>query len=144
MKEKFDGVIGIVFRREEPAKFVLIHNHRSGNMTFPAGGREEGEDSGLETLEREIEEETGLSSSDYKVIETGIVHEFVYAANKKERAGQTARQPVYLVETEKDDLQPKDEDVSIAGWYTKEEMMEKLTFSDSKEIFQKAIDSAGL
>lgn len=58
---------------------------------------------------------------------------------KKKRAGQTARQPVYLVETSKTDLKPEDPDSVIDGWYTAEEVIKKLTFSDSRELFKKAI-----
>ncbi len=139
MEENYDGVIGIVFQDTKPKKFLLIHNKKTGNLTLPAGGREEGETSSKQTLLREIKEETGLLPSEYKVIETTIVHEFVYNSKKKERAGQTARQPVYLIETKETELKPEDSDSIIDGWYTDEEIINKLTFSDSKELFKKAI-----
>lgn len=139
MKEEYDGVIGIVFQRSNPVKYVLIHNQKTGNITFPAGGREEDEVSSRQSLEREVREETGLLPSEYKIIKTPIIHEFVYNSKKKERSGQTARQPVYLVESSKTDLKPEDPDSVIDGWYTAEEVIEKLTFSDSKELFKKAI-----
>lgn len=77
--------------------------------------------------------------SEYSIIETSIIHEFDYNSKKKERIGQTARQPVYLIETSKNDLNPEDPDSIISGWYTTEEVIKKLTFSDSKELFKKAI-----
>lgn len=141
--EDFDGVIGIVFKRGNPNKYVLIHNQKTGNITFPAGAREEGEDSSRKSLKREIKEETGLLPQDYKVIETQIVHEFVYNSKKEGRTGQKVRQPVYLVETSKEDLKPEDPDARIDGWYTAEEVVKKLTFDDSKELFKKAIQLIG-
>ena len=133
--------MGIVFRRGNPNMFVLIHNQGTGNITFPAGGRERGETSGRQSLEREIREETGLLPSEYKIIETPIIHEFTYGSKKNERAGQKAVQLVYLIETEKKDLHPEDSDSKIDGWYTADEVLERLTFSDSKELFKKATRS---
>ena len=137
MIEDYNGVMGIVFRRGNPNMFVLIHNQGTGNITFPAGGRERGETSGRQSLEREIREETGLLPSEYEIIETSIIHEFIYGPKKKERAGQKAVQLVYLVETDKTELKPEDPDSKIDGWYTADEVMERLTFADSKELFKK-------
>ncbi|MEA3515217.1 MAG: NUDIX domain-containing protein [Nanoarchaeota archaeon] len=139
MIEDYNGVIGIVFRRGNPDMFVLIRNQGTGNITFPAGGREMGETSSRQTLEREIREETGLQPSEYWIIETSLIHEFIYNKRKKERKGLKARQSVYLIETEKMDLHPEDPDSIIDGWYTSSEVIERLTFADSKELFKKAI-----
>ncbi len=138
MAENYDGVIGIVFQRSNPVRYVLIHNQKTGNITFPAGGRENNEVSSRQTLKREIREETGLLPSEYKIIETPIIHKFVYNLKKKERVGQTARQPVYLIETQKTELSPEDPDSVIDGWYTAGGVIKKLTFSDSKELFKEA------
>lgn len=139
MIEDYNGVMGIVFRRGNPNMFVLIHNLGTGNITFPAGGREAGETSGRQSLEREIREETGLLPSEYKIIETSMIHEFVYHKRKKGRAGQKAVQLVYLIETEKTELKPEDPDSKIDGWYIASEVIERLTFADSKELFKKAL-----
>jgi 8-oxo-dGTP pyrophosphatase MutT (NUDIX family) len=136
--EDFNGVVGIVLQRSSPTRYVLIHNKKSGNITLPAGGRENNE-TPEETLQREIKEETGLSKKDYKIIRTPIVHEFIYNSKKKERTGQKSRQLVYLVETSKTDLHPEDSDSEILGWFPENEILQKLTFSDSKELFVKAI-----
>ncbi len=134
--EDFNGVIGIVFRKEDTNKFALISNNKSGNVTFPAGGKEEGENTSIDTLKRELEEETGLINNEYKIIDTHYVHEFVYNSKKEGRAGNKAIQPVYFVETEKEDLKSKDPEVSFKGWFTKEEVLELLTFNDSKDVFR--------
>lgn len=139
MIEDYNGVMGIVFRRGNPNMFVLIHNLGTGNITFPAGGREAGETSGRQSLEREIREETGLLPSEYKIIETSFIHEFIYNKRKSGRAGQKAVQLVYLIETEKTELKPEDPDSKIDGWYPASEVIERLTFADSKELFKKAI-----
>lgn len=139
MSENFTGVIGIIFLRDNPTKYALIHNLKTGNITFPSGGREDTEKTPVESLKREIEEETGLLPKDYTIHVTPLIHEFTYSSKKRERAGQKAIQPIFLIESKKSKLAPLDLDVQIDGWYTAEEVLKKLTFSDFKEIFKKAI-----
>lgn len=139
MDQEYNGVIGIVFQRINPVKYALIHNKKTGNITFPAGGREDDDSTIEDTLKRELKEELGLENNQYKIIKTNIVHEFVYNSNKKERTGKVARQPVYLIETEVKNFNPEDSDAEILGWFIEEEVIDKLTFSDSKELFKKAI-----
>ena len=136
MPEQFTGIIGIVYQKSNPKRYLLIHNQRTGNISFPAGGRENNE-TREQTLKREIKEETGLLLEDYKIIETDIIYEFIYNEKKTERAGQTARQPVYLIETDKIDSVPEDPDAKVLGWFTAEEVLEKLTFSDIRELFRR-------
>lgn len=40
--DSYDGVIGILKKAHEN-KYLLLRNHSTGNISFPAGGREEGE-----------------------------------------------------------------------------------------------------
>ena len=137
--DNYDGVIGIVFRRTNPLRFLLIKNKKSGNLTFPAGGREKEEKDSKQTLIREIKEETGLVLSEYNIIKTPFVNEFIYNCKKGERAGLKVKQIVYLVETTKENLNSEDPFVTIGGWYSIEEMMEKLTFPDAKNLLQEII-----
>lgn len=139
MIDDFTGIIGIVFKRGNPNKYVLIHNLKSGNITFPAGARENYDRSVKDTLKREILEETGLLPKDYNIIETPLIYEFIYNERKKQRAGEIAKQAVYLIETQKIDSAPKDPNVEIDGWYTAEEIIKKLTFGDSKELFKQVL-----
>ncbi|MFH0870094.1 MAG: NUDIX hydrolase [archaeon] len=140
MAEDFNGAMAIVFRRGKPNKFVLIHNRRSGNITFPAGGREDFEKSSEETIKREVQEETGLKPSDCKFTKTGIVNEFTYAAGKKERSGTTAKQPIFLVETDNPGTSSEDPDAKVLGWFSADEVLERLTFDDAKDIFWRILD----
>lgn len=140
MNERFDGVIGIVVRREKPDKYLLVHNLKTGNITFPAGGREPGEKTSVQTLKREILEETGFNESEYKIIDTGLVHDFVYNSKKSLRTGEKARQIVYLVETTKENVVPEDPDVKLDGWYDTKDVLKRLTFEDSKELFRRVLE----
>ncbi|HII15753.1 MAG TPA: NUDIX hydrolase [Nanoarchaeota archaeon] len=137
MEEDYNGVIGIVYIKGNPKRYVLIHNQKTGNITFPAGGKEPGENSSKITLEREIREELGLYPGQYKVIPTGIIHEFVYNKKKIERINQKAKQPVYLVETNIHEFHPEDPDAKIDGLYTQDKVLERLTFDDAKKLFKR-------
>ena len=133
----YDGIIAII---QNDDKFVLIHNEGTGNITFPAGAREGNEDI-RKTLKREVKEETGLKSEEYEVIDTGIIHEFTYNKKKEGRTGLHVRQKVFLIKTKKWDLKPEDPDSSIHGWFTKDDVINKLTFNDAKKLFKKVIKS---
>ena len=135
MGEDFTGIIAIVFSK---SRYLLIKNKETGNLTFPAGARE-GNETPLQTLNRELYEETGWLSRDFKATETGILHEFIYNEKKKGRAGQKAKEVVYLVESRKTDLKPIDKDAEILGWFNYNEVIEKLTFEDSKALYKKII-----
>lgn len=132
--QHYDGVIGVVRQKTDPIRFLLIKNKATGNITFPAWWREEWEYDSIVTLHRELQEETGLTPGDYHVHTTPLIHTFVYGPTKKERAGQLARQPVYLVETNKTDGEPKDSDSIIVGRFTVQEAYEQLSFADAKQL----------
>ena len=132
----YTGIVAIVYLKKED-KYLLIDNLRSGNVTFPAGRREDGETI-LETLAREVTEETGLLPSEYEFEDTGLVNEFTYNKNKEDRVGIRIKQPIYLLKTNRKDLQPTDiEEVRIKGWYSKEETIDLLTFDHLKEFLRK-------
>jgi 8-oxo-dGTP pyrophosphatase MutT (NUDIX family) len=138
--EEYDGAIGVIFRKRKEVEFLIIHNQKSGNYTFPAGSREIGENTSLRTIQREIREETGYEKNDYKIMSTGIIHSFIYGENKKERAGQLVHQPIYIAElvSNKKPL-PQDPDATIDGWYNYKSAREILTFDDSKLILDKIL-----
>lgn len=139
--EEYEGALGVVFRRKAEIEFLIIHNKKSGNKTFPAGGRNEGEISSLVTVSREVKEETGYDAPDYTIKSTGIVQTFTYGLNKKERAGQMTRQPVYLIEIISDkEAHPLDSNAIIDGWYDYNTARERLTFDDSKELLDRIMD----
>ena len=137
MTEDFDGVIGIVYSKDVPKRYLIIYNRKTGHFTFPAGAKEEYETLSRQTLERELLEETGLTPMDYVVFDTPFIYEFTYGENKKERKGQKARQHVYFVETTKTKLKPIDSNVEIDGWYSIEGATRKLSFDELKKLFQK-------
>jgi len=139
MKEEPNGVMAIVFRRGDPNKFLLIHNLNSGNITVMTGGKEEFDETILETLKREMKEETGLKPKDYKIIETPFQNKFICDNEKSPWYGKQTIQKAFLIETEKTEILPEDSGVKFMGWFSAEEVLEKLTYDENKEVFKKVL-----
>ena len=131
------GIIGIVYLDKKPKEYLLITNQKTGNITFPAGGRDNKDKSTIDVLKREILEETGLLPRNYKIIKTNYVHEFTYNSKKSERVGTLARQKIYFLKLKKArTIKPIDKDAKVNGFYKYNQVLEKLTFNDQKELFE--------
>jgi len=137
------GIIGIVYRDKYPQKeYLLLTNQKTGNITFPAGGKDKKDKSTINTLKREILEETGLKPRDYKIIKTNYIHEFVYNSKKIEREGTKSRQKIYLLKLKNNRIvNPIDKDAKINGFFDYGDVIKKLTFDDQKELFENIIKS---
>ena len=135
--EKSAGAV--IFKKEgNKIYYLFLHypstSHRAPKnyWDFPKGHVEKGEKE-LETVKREVEEETGLK--DIKFIE-GFKEWIKYFFKYK---GKTVFKIVtfYLVET-------KNEKVKISGehigyqWLPYNQAIEQLTFKNAKEILKKA------
>ncbi len=131
---------GIIFREDGGKKyFLLLHytriNDQRGEHTywdFPKGHVEESE-SEMDTLFREIEEETGLK--DIKIIE-GFREKIKYFFNLK---GTLINKEVlfFLCETKSKDVNISSEHIGFA-WLEYKEAVERLDFKNSKDILTKA------
>jgi 8-oxo-dGTP pyrophosphatase MutT (NUDIX family) len=139
MRDSFNGVLAVVFRKEEP-RFLLIHNKGTGNITFVAGARKRRESTSLDTLRRELREETGMEFNEYTVERTPFIHEFTYNKRKRLRRREVEKQLVFLIEKKsKKRLNPIDPDSVIHGWFAEKQVLKELTFNDLKELFKKVV-----
>ncbi|MBI4170757.1 MAG: NUDIX domain-containing protein [Candidatus Aenigmarchaeota archaeon] len=139
------SVGGIIFREEAGKKyFLLLHytriNDKKGEHTywdFPKGHVEESE-SEVDTLFREIEEETGLK--DVKIIE-GFREKIKYFFNLK---GTLINKEVvfFLCKTHTEQVNISSEHTGFA-WLEYKEAEEKLDFKNSKNILTKANEFLG-
>jgi 8-oxo-dGTP pyrophosphatase MutT (NUDIX family) len=141
----FEKSVGaVVFRITNGRREYLLMKYRNGHWEFPRGKVEDAETE-LDTMRREIEEETGISQ--LRVID-GFreVMRFSYKAHGQERISRTRdknciyvhkKAVFYLVEA-------MDEDVVISHehqkfqWLEFEEGYEKLTFQNAKTILKRA------
>ena len=138
--------VGAIARYKD--KFILVRkvqisNAKNGPIKikprwdYPKGGIKEGEDL-KEALFRELEEETG--SNDYKILEKfdkSLKFEF-----KDERLGWDGQNTImFLVEFmgNPKELKPKDKEIDKVCLFSKDKILEKLPFKESKEFFREFV-----
>ena len=134
--EKSAGAV--VFRKEGNKIYYLLLHYPSGTRTprnywdFPKGHIERGEKE-IETVKREVKEETGLE--DIKFIE-GFKKWVKYFFRFQ---GKTVFKMVifYLVETKNKNVKISSEHIGYK-WLPYEEALEQLLFKNAKEILEEA------
>jgi 8-oxo-dGTP pyrophosphatase MutT (NUDIX family) len=135
--EKSAGAV--VFRREKSKIFYLLLHYpstkrgaKSDYWDFPKGHIEKGEKE-IETVKREVKEETGLE--DLEFIE-GFKEWIKYFVRHK---GKTIFKIVtfYLAETKTKKVKVSFEHIGYE-WLPYEEALERLTFQNAKEILKRA------
>jgi len=136
--EKSAGAV--IFRRENnKIEYLLLHYPSSAKAPkeywdFPKGHLEKGEKE-LDTVKREVEEETGLKDLEFiEEFEEWIKYFFKYK-------GKTVFKIVtfYLAETKTKNIKVSGEHLGYK-WLLYEEAIEQLTFKNAKEILKKAND----
>lgn len=137
--EKSAGAI--IFRKEKGKVFFLLlrypalsHRAKKDYWDFPKGHIEKGEKE-LETVKREVEEETGIK--DLRFIE-GFKESIKYFFKHE---GKNIFKVVvfYLAETKTKDVKISFEHLGYK-WASCEETLKMLSFQNAKEILKKARD----
>ena len=134
--EKSAGAV--IFRKEEGSIYYLLLHYPSNTKSpkeywdFPKGHIEKGEKE-IETVKREVEEETGLK--DLKLIKG--FKEWVKYFFKWEGKNILKFVTFYLTETKTKDVKISGEHIGY-DWLPYGEATEKLTFKNAKEILKKA------
>ena len=134
----YEKSYGAVVYRQEKKKifYLLLLYERDGKQywDFPKGQTEAGE-SHVETMKREVKEETGISSID--VAEGFQENEHFFFR----RAGELTSKDVtfYLCRTEQEKVRVSFEHKD-AKWYEYEDAIKIMKFKNSKETLRKAHD----
>lgn len=122
----------VVFRQDQGVlKFVLIRQINGRHYGFPKGHMEVGETE-LQTAYREIKEETGL---DVQLIPNARA-ETNYAPRFRVR-----KKVIYFLARAADDhVTAQPEEVSDILWLDEDEVLDKLTYNNDKEVFRLLLD----
>ena len=149
MKSKYSfekSVGGVVYREENDIKLFLLLHYESGHWDFPKGHVEEGE-SDIETLKREVSEETGIN--DLAVLPNFKKQiKYFYKAKggeleerKKEGRPQNVikRVTYYLAETTDQNVKISFEHTGFE-WLPFNEALKKITYKNSKDVIGEAND----
>lgn len=131
----YEGVVVIIRRIADSKTEYLIIENKTGNITFLAGAKELVDLDLQATAHREIKEELGLESNQYMLKQTGLNYEFIFGAQKKERAGALGRYTIFTAEVGKSlNIKPTSEIKSVK-WFDYNGVLSNLTFDDLKSIF---------
>ena len=129
---------GIVYKKEAGQTFVLVSQH-SGHQgwVFPKGrigDKEENKgQSKEETAIREVEEETGAKGKIEKTL-TPVTFFYVWEG---ERIKKTV--DYFLMKYVGGDITKHDWEMQAVEWLPKEEILDRLTYSSDKEVWQEAL-----
>ncbi|MFA5932621.1 MAG: NUDIX domain-containing protein [Microgenomates group bacterium] len=130
MKREFSAG-GIVFNKEGN---VLVTQHSTNkHWGFPKGKPNEGEGMKQAGL-REVKEEGGIEA---EIIDSVGQSKYYYSLNNKKIFKIVT---IYLMKYVSGDIRDHDWEVSDSGWYTPDEALEKLSFSNDKVLLKKAVE----
>src|SRR3989344_9005472 len=129
--KKERSVGAILFRKDEEAKYLLLH-YEAGHWDFPKGHIEEKE-AELDTIRREVREETGIDDIEL-VPNFKEKIQYYYKLNEELMHKGVV---FYLAKTEEEKVKISFEHIGYI-WLPYDKAMEKLTFKNAKEILEKA------
>ena len=123
----------IVYKAENNENFYLIIKSHNGDVGFPKGHMEPGENE-LQTAIRELKEETRM--------DVDTIHDFRYQIEYPlPRVPDAMKQTVYFLgKCASDDIIIQETDVASAEFVTYDKAIEKLTFEETKNMLKKAND----
>ena len=129
------GVIPLYEEKDGGRKFLLV-KHRKGHWGFPKGHADPGEEM-VATALRELEEETGIDKVE---LEDGAVFREYYEYVSKK--GKFIRKTVtyFLGRVSKKyvhGLELQEEEVMDAIWGDEDQVRERLTFPEGRELFDR-------
>ena len=123
----------IVYKAENNENFYLIIKSHNGDVGFPKGHMEPGENE-LQTAIRELKEETGM--------DVDTIYDFRYQIEYPlPRVPDAMKQTVYFLgKCASDDIIIQESEVASAEFVTYDKAIEKLTFEETKNMLKKAND----
>ena len=121
----------IVFRKEKEPLYLLLH-YEAKHWDFPKGNVEKGEKD-LETVKREISEETGIK--DVEIIKDFKEKIHYYYKLKNELISKDV--VFYLAKTSSKKIKLSFEHIG-SKWLPFDKAIEQLTYKNAKEILEKA------
>lgn len=126
MSEKIQKAGAIVLSSNDKNKIALLHRGKQDDWSFPKGHVDSGENA-IQTMTREIKEETGLTTS---VVKTLPDLEYIHSD------GSLVSTKMFLVKS-KDDSELKLEfESDDVQWILKDEVIKKLTYDNLKDYFK--------
>jgi bis(5'-nucleosidyl)-tetraphosphatase len=141
IKDQSFGVIPIL-KEAQQIKFLLIQ-HQKGHWAFPKGHPEDNETS-IETAQRELKEETGISEVKVlseKEFEEKYIFRNTYGGKKGSEADLIDKSVTYFIGfVENPEITIQVKEVKDYKWLSFEEALETMTFEPGKKLLIEAHD----
>ena len=132
IKQEFSAG-GIVLNK---GKVLLTKHSQNHHWSFPKGLIDPGQTSEQAAL-REVKEEGGV---DAQIIDKAGYSKYVYTFNNEKIFKVVT---YFLMKYISGDPKDHDWEVEEAGWYSPEEALKQLTFSQDKDLLKKALEIYG-
>lgn len=132
VQEHSSGAV-VYHERDGDLRYLLLQ-YGAGHWGFPKG-HIEGDESKLETMAREVEEETAIGPGDQMVVEGFEEETQYYFRRGKTLVNKTVY--FYLVRSTTDQVRISHEHKDFE-WLPYEEAMDRVTFQDPKRILETA------
>ena len=129
-KERSAGAI--IYRKENEKTYFLLLWYPAGHWDFPKGNIEPGEKE-IETVKREVYEETGITDLEFIFGFREIIRYF-YFRNKEKISKEVI---FYLAKTNQKEVRLSYEHKGYE-WLTYKEALKRITYENSKEVLRKA------
>lgn len=129
-REKSAGAI--IYRKENKEIYFLLLWYPAGHWDFPKGNIERGEKE-IETVKREVYEETGIADLEF-VFGFREIIKYFYFRNKEKIFKEVI---FYLAKTNQKEVKLSYEHRGYE-WLTYREALEKITYENSREVLKKA------
>jgi 8-oxo-dGTP pyrophosphatase MutT (NUDIX family) len=133
------GALAIPYRVAGGKIEFLLLKHQSGMWTFPGGGKDPDDMSLEDCLIRELAEEIGLTIKKDRLVPTGLVNRFTYGPEKPSRNGMKGETHFWLLKLNGNEEFSSWDKIIDHGWFSSDEIIERLAFPDEKSAFQSAI-----
>ena len=128
------GIIPIFINQKGEKQFLLIKAHHGG-INFPKGHMEIGE-SFLETAQRELLEETGLTCKN--IDSNNMITEHYTVVRPEKMIEKTVHYFIGYVETQNVAIQPAE--IKDYFWLDAKKCLEKMNHKESKDVLKKALN----
>lgn len=133
MKDASFGVIPI-HSENGTDRFLVVHQ-KKGHWGFPKGHADKGE-SALQAATRELAEETGITAC--RVAESPeFIEQYAFITKKGKRVDKTVT--FFIGRVDDPAVTPQPEEVQGYDWLTADQVRERLTFPEARELFGRVL-----
>lgn len=117
----------IILRNKKTKEIILTRFNR---VYFLPGGKIEDKEKVLNTIIREVKEETN--------IDIHIIEEYRYESHYSPKENVEKTVVFFLAKNKSEKLEKQDAEIANIGWFSYKEALDIITYDNAKELYKKA------